>query len=695
MTNGGDPTSQVVTAKLVGYNGYVGPFTLDTGIAVPEEQSVTLTSNGQFAFEVYGNDHIAPSGSRWRFSHTNSKLSKGLALGVGTVTDVATAQGDGPYPGGPFVPPAIFVTINDDKPAADRLLFWDYSAQEYTFLTAGTGLSIVGTTITATAASGITIGTTAITGGTTGRVLYNNAGVVGELAATTIGTAFLTKTNPSAITFPRANADNTLDLLGASDFRTAIGAGTGSGSVTTVGFTGGIVSIADPTTTPAFTIAGTSGGIPYFSSGTTWATSAALAANSLVIGGGAGVAPSTVTTGTGVLTALGVNIGSAGAPVLFNGALGTPSSGTATNLTGLPVGTGISGLGTGVATFLATPSSANLAAAVTDETGTGALVFATSPTLVTPVLGVATATSINSATINGETGIIIGSSNESILEVVDTTVTFSSGGVMTCASGATLTLAAFDLAATASGNVITTGNLTDITATGTVTSGTWSGSFGAVSGANLTSLNASNISSGTLADARLSANVPLKDAANTFTAAQTLTNNTASTTSSNGALIVTGGIGAGGSINSALNLGAGAGGAIFIGADSSYSTFKVAIGSSGFYQGSEYNLRWSDTPSLGSATITTTLSQKSAGILRIGATADTSTGSLECTNGTLLGTLSVTGTSTLTGGLILPTSTTPASAGAAGVAGTVCRDADYIYVCTATNTWKRVAIATW
>lgn len=52
-------------------------------------------------------------------------------------------------------------------------------------------------------------------------------------------------------------------------------------------------------------------------------------------------------------------------------------------------------LGTGVATFLATPSSANLKTAVTDETGSGALVFATSPTLVTPTLGVASATSIS------------------------------------------------------------------------------------------------------------------------------------------------------------------------------------------------------------------------------------------------------------------------------------------------------------
>jgi hypothetical protein len=162
--------------------------------------------------------------------------------------------------------------------------------------------------------------------------------------------------------------------------------GGGSGTVTSVGWTGGIVSIANPTTTPAFTIAGTSGGVPYFSNGTTWASSAALAANALIVGGGAGAAPATTTTGTGVVTALGVNTGSAGAFVVNGGALGTPSSGTLTSATGLPISTGVSGLGTGVATFLATPSSANLISAVTDETGSGVLVFNSAPALTNPTV---------------------------------------------------------------------------------------------------------------------------------------------------------------------------------------------------------------------------------------------------------------------------------------------------------------------
>lgn len=137
--------------------------------------------------------------------------------------------------------------------------------------------------------------------------------------------------------------------------------GGGSGTVTTVsvvsanGFAG---TVATPGTTPAITL---------------------------------------TTSITGLLKGNGTAVSAAAAGTDYvapGGALGTPSSGTLTNATGLPIATGISGLAAGVATFLATPNSANMAAMVTDETGTGANVFANTPTLVTPNIGAATGTSL-------------------------------------------------------------------------------------------------------------------------------------------------------------------------------------------------------------------------------------------------------------------------------------------------------------
>lgn len=81
------------------------------------------------------------------------------------------------------------------------------------------------------------------------------------LGGTTVGLNLFTLVNPSAITFPRFNADNTVSTLTASDFRTAIGAGTGSGTVTsvaalTLGTTGTDLSstVATGTTTPVITL---------------------------------------------------------------------------------------------------------------------------------------------------------------------------------------------------------------------------------------------------------------------------------------------------------------------------------------------------------------------------------------------------------------------------------------------------------
>lgn len=145
----------------------------------------------------------------------------------------------------------------------------------------------------------------------------------------------------------------------------------------------------------------------------------------------------------------------------------------ASNTTVTPAVGSITGLGAGVATWLATPTSANLASAVSDETGTGALVFANSPTLITPILGTPTSGDFSTGTFTwptfnqsttgnaaSATNLAGGASGNVPYQTASGATTFlatgSNGQVLTLASGVP------------SWATPTTGTVTSVSGTGTV-----------------------------------------------------------------------------------------------------------------------------------------------------------------------------------------------------------------------------------
>ncbi len=212
-----------------------------------------------------------------------------------------------------------------------------------------------------------------------------------------------------------------------------------------VSLSGNNFSIDNTYFSGAFTLSGgvaTLATVTYAFGGT--GLTAVPSSGQLAIGTGSGYALSTITAGS---TKISVTNG-AGSITLdvvpanidkntLGGSALSPANG----------GTGLTALGSGVATWFGTPSSANLAAAVTDETGTGSLVFATSPTLITPNLGIATATSLNKITFTQPTtGATLTLADNSIFNTIGafttnfnftagTSVTFPTTGTLATLAG--------------------------------------------------------------------------------------------------------------------------------------------------------------------------------------------------------------------------------------------------------------------
>ena len=354
-TSSSTGTGSVVLAVSPALTGTPTAPTATTGT------NTTQIATTAFVTSAIGGSTVVNSFSAGSTGLTPNSASSGAITLGGTLavanggTGVTTSTGTGSnvlsisptFTGTPSAPTAALNTNTT------QLATTAYVIQQVSSSGGGTVTSVVGTgtvngitlTGTVTSSGNLTLGGTlsgvSLTSQVSGTLPVANGGT--NLTSYTIGDTLY------------ASGTTTLSKLGIGTVGQVLTVNSGAtapqwstpttGTVTSVSFTGGLITVASATTTPALTVAGTSGGIVYFSSASTWASSALLASNALMIGGGAGSAPSTTTTGTGVLTALGnatnaasgIVVKDANSNVSANnflfGFTSTASAGTTTTLT--------------------------------------------------------------------------------------------------------------------------------------------------------------------------------------------------------------------------------------------------------------------------------------------------------------------------------------------------------------------------
>ena len=365
------------------------PDGADTSVVRPSnwnaEHTLTGTVNTLMGFDATGASQSVTVGSGLTYSAGSLTATGG---GSGTVTSVAaltlgTSGTDltSTVANGTTTP---VITLN--VPTASASNRGVLSSTDWTtFNNKGSGTI---TSVTATAPVVSTGGTTpvismaAATASVNGYLTstdwttFNNKGSGTVTSVTGTSPVVSSGGTTPAISMPAATT-SVSGYLTSTDWTTFNNKG--SGTVTSVTGTAPVVSSGGAT--PAISMAAATASVNGYLTSTDWTTFNNKGSGTVTSVSGSGGTTGLTLTGGAITTTGTLTLG--GTLAVANG------------------GTGITSFGTGIATFLGTPTSANLAAAVTDETGSGLLVFATSPSLTTPVLGTPTSGNLSNCTADG------------------------------------------------------------------------------------------------------------------------------------------------------------------------------------------------------------------------------------------------------------------------------------------------------